>query len=200
MAKPATQQVTASRPGRGRCGAAARAAAALAAAALVLAGCALDLPPKTKPKPAAPPAGELPSVRLADAPALLVQCAIRQAGLRPGSQAWLQGLNVRINSANADGFTAWFRTHDTPGPYQQTFVIDGHRTHYLAFGAAWLQKNGQWVPAHTARNDPQAQRTSIYAWSLWAAAQDRLPSLVCGNSITASALQDQVYGPAGNPW
>ena len=205
MAKPATQHVTVSRPRRRRRGAAARAAATLAAAglavaSLVLVGCALDLPPKTKPKPTAAPAGELPSVRLADAPALLVQCAIRQAGLRPGGQAWLQGLNVRINSANADGFTAWFRTHDTPGPYQQTFVIDGHRTHYLAFGAAWLQKNGQWVPAHTARNDPQAQRTSIYAWSLWAAAQDRLPPPVCGTSITASALQDQVYGPAGNPW
>ena len=205
MAKPATQDVGASRPGRRRRGATARAAAAvaaagLAAASLALAGCSLNLPPKAKPKPTAAPAGALPSVRLADAPALMVQCAIRQAGLRPGSQAWLQGLNVRINSANADGFTAWFRTHDTPGPYQQTFVIDGHRTHYLAFGAAWLQKNGQWVPAHTARNDPQAQRTSIYAWSLWAAAQDRLPSLVCGNSITASALQDQVYGPAGNPW
>jgi hypothetical protein len=200
MVKPATQDVGASRPGRGRRGTATRAVAALAAAGLVLAGCSLDLPPKAKPKPTAPPAGELPSVRLADAPALLVQCAIRQAGLRPGSQAWLQGQNVRINSANADGFTAWFRTHDTPGPYQQTFVIDGHRTHYLAFGATWLQKNGQWVPVHTARNDPQAQRTSIYAWSLWAAAQDRLPSLVCGNTITASALQDQVYGPVANPW
>ena len=205
MAKSATQRVTVSRPRRGRRGGHARAAATLAAAglavaSLVLVGCALDLPPKAKPKPTAAPAGALPSVRLADAPALMVQCAIRQAGLRPGSQAWLQGLNVRINSANADGFTAWFRTHDTPGPYQQTFVIDGHRTHYLAFGATWLDKNGQWVPAHTALDDPQAQRTSIYAWSLWAAAQDRLPPPVCGTSITASALQDQVYGPVANPW
>jgi len=205
MAKPATQDVGGSRPGRGRCRATARAAAALAAAGLalagvVLAGCSLDLPPKARPKPTVARAGELPSVRLADAPALLVQCAIRQAGLRPGSQGWLQGLNVHINTQNADSFTAWFRSHDTPGPYQQTFVIDGHRTHYLAFGAAWLHKNGQWVPAHTALDDPQAQRTSIYAWSLWAAAQDRLPPLVCGTSTTASALQDQVYGPVGNPW
>ena len=190
------KEMGAPRPGRRWCS---TALAGLALAGLALAGCSFDLPPKPKPTPA-PHAGDPATIRLADAPALLVQCAIRQAGLRPGSQAWLQGLNVRINSANADGFTAWFRTHDTPGPYQQTFVIDGHRTHYLAFGAAWLQKNGQWVPAHAARNDPQAQRTSIYAWSLWAAAQDRLPSLVCGNSITASALQDQVYGPAGNPW
>jgi hypothetical protein len=208
MAKPATQETGAPRPGRGRRGAtaraatalAARSAAGLAAASLVLAGCSLDLPPKPKPTPSAARAGELPSVRLADAPALLVQCAIRQAGLRPGNQSWMQGLNVRISTATADSFTAWFRSHDAPGPYPQTFVIDGHRTHYLAFGATWLHKNGQWVPAHTARDDPQAQRTSIYAWSLWAAAQDRLPPLVCGTSVTASALQDQVFGPVTNLW
>jgi hypothetical protein len=204
------KDVGAPRRGRRRCGATVRAAAArvgagramagLALAGLALAGCSLDLPPKPKPTPTAARAGELPSVRLADAPALLVQCAIRQAGLRPGSQNWLQGLNVHINTQDADSFTTWFRSHDTPGPYPQTFVIDGHRTHYLAFGATWLHKNGQWVPAHTALDDPQAQRTSIYAWSLWAAAQDRLPPQVCGNSITASALQDQVFGPVANPW
>jgi hypothetical protein len=199
------KEMGASRPGRTRRGgtaraAAARAAAGLALAGLALAGCSLDLPPKAKPTPAAARAGELPSVRLADAPALLVQCAIRQAGLRPGNQSWLQGQNVHISTQTADSFIAWFRSHDTPGPYAQTFVIDGHQTHYLAFGATWLHKNGQWVPAHTALDDPQARRTSIYAWSVWAAAQDRLPALVCGTSITASALQDQVFGPVGNPW
>ena len=87
-----------------------------------------------------------------------------------------------------------------PGPYPQTFVIDGHRTHYLAFGATWVRKGGLWVPTHTARNDPVAQHTSLYAWSLWAAAQDRLPPLVCGTSVTAAGLQAQVFGPSGNPW
>jgi hypothetical protein len=57
-----------------------------------------------------------------------------------------------------------------------------------------------WVPAHIARDDPMAQRTSLYAWSLWAAAQDKLPLPVCGTSVTARALQAQVYGAAGNPW
>jgi hypothetical protein len=173
---------------------------AVLAAGLVLAGCSLDLPPKPKPHPTAARAGNPATVRLADAPALLVQCAIRTSGLQPGSQDWLQGGDVRITPTNALNFQSWFRAHDTPGPYPQTFVIDGHHTHYLAFGASWLDKGGLWVPTHTARNDPQAQRTSIYAWSLWAAAQDRLPSLVCGSSVTAKALQDQVYGPVANPW
>ena len=75
------------------------AAAAAAAVAVAVAGCAFNLPPKTKPHPthSANPA----VVRLADAPALLVQCAIRTAGLRPGGQSWLQGLNVHITSTNA---------------------------------------------------------------------------------------------------
>ena len=179
-----------------------RAAAVLAAAGLALAGCTLDLPPKAKPRPTMQPTrpGNPATIRLADAPALVVQCAISQAGLRPGSQDWLQGSNVRITATNALDFEGWFHSHDTPGPYPQTFVIDGHPTHYLAFGATWLHKNGQWVPAHTALNDPAAQRTSIYAWSLWAAAHDKLPLLVCGNSVTARGLQAQVFGASGNPW
>jgi hypothetical protein len=177
-----------------------RAAAALVAAGLALAGCSLDLPPKATPRPAATRAGNPATIRLADAPALLVQCAIDQAGLRPGSQGWLQGQNVRINTTDALNFRSWFTYHDTPGPYQQTFTIDGHQTHYLAFGATWVHKNGQWVPAHTALNDPAAQRTSIYAWSLWTAAHDRLPPLVCGTSVTAHGLQAQIFGPSANPW
>jgi hypothetical protein len=172
----------------------------LALAGLALAGCSFALPPKAAPRAIATRAGNPAAIRLADAPALLVQCAIRTVGLRPGSQDWLQGLRVHINATNAGEFDAWFRSHDTPGPYQQTFIIDGHRTHYLAFGATWLHRGGQWVPAHTARGDPLAQRTSIYAWSLWAAAQDRLPALICGTSVTATSLQAQVFGPAGNPW
>jgi hypothetical protein len=175
------------------------AVAGVTLAGMTLAGCSgFALPPKKKPHPtfaSNPAAG-----RVADAPALLVQCAIRTAGLRPGSQSWLNGLNVHINSTNAIDFQNWFRTHDAPGPYQETFVIDGHRTHYLAFGANWVRKGTMWVPTHTARNSPQAQRTSLYAWSLWTAAQDRLPPLVCGTSVTAAGLQAQVYGASGNPW
>ena len=193
------KDVGTSRPARRRCGTSVRAVAALTAACLALAGCSFDLPPKPKPTPA-PHAGDPATIRLADAPALLVQCAIRQAGLRPGSQNWLNGGNVRITTTNAADFQGWFRTHDAPGPYAQTFVIDGHRTHYLAFGATWLHQGGRWVPAHTARNDPQAQRTSIYAWSLWAAAQDRLPPVVCGTSVCSARAVTEVFGAAGNPW
>ena len=107
---------------------------------------------------------------------------------------------MRITPTNAADFETWFHSHDTPGPYPQMFVIDGHQTHYLAFGATWVRRGGLWVPAHTARNSPQAERTSLYAWSVWAAAQDRLPLLVCGTSVTARALQAQIYGVAGNPW
>jgi hypothetical protein len=50
------------------------------------------------------------------------------------------------------------------------------------------------------RSSPQAQRTSLYGWSLWAAAQDKLPEPVCGSAVTAQGLQAQVYGTAApNP-
>jgi hypothetical protein len=200
MAEPATRSGAATPSGQRHRGAAVRAVAALTAVGLALAGCTLDLPPKATPRPKVSPVADPAPVRLADAPALIVQCAIRRAGLRPGSQDWLQGLNVRINATDALNFQTWFTSHDTPGPYRQTFVIDGHRTHYLAFGATWVRKSGQWVPTHTALNDPLARRTSIYAWSLWAAENDRLPAPVCGTSVTARGLQAQVFGPSGNPW
>ena len=184
----------------GGIGPGAAAVAALAVASVVLAGCSgFALPPKKKPHPTF--ASDPAAVRIADAPALLVQCAIRTAGLRPGGQSWLNGLNVQIDGTNAIDFQNWFRTHDAPGPYPETFVIDGHRTHYLAFGATWVHKGSLWVPAHTARDNPAAQRTSLYAWSLWAAANDRLPAVVCGQSADARQLQTEVYGSTvPNPW
>jgi hypothetical protein len=185
---------------RGRAAVAALAVVGATLASAAVAGCSgFAMPPKKKPHPtyASNPA----AVRVADAPALLVQCAIRTAGLRPGSQSWLNGLTVHIDSTNVIDFTNWFHTHDAPGPYPQTFVIDGHRTHYLAFGAQWVRKGAMWVPAHTARNSPQAERTSLYAWSLWAAAQDRLPAVVCAPSADARQLQAEVFGSAvSNPW
>jgi hypothetical protein len=48
---------------------------------------------------------------------------------------------------------------------------------------------------------PAAQRTSLYAWSLWAAARDRLPTVVCGSPADARQLQADVFGSAmPNPW
>src|SRR5229473_7974711 len=103
---------------------------------IVLAGCHFAVVP---PKPSAhrsvqgaPP--DAPGQRLADAPALLVQCAVNRIGLRPAAgQAWLKGSKVVITSTNATDFNTWWRAHDTPGPYAETFSIDGHSTHYLVF-------------------------------------------------------------------
>jgi hypothetical protein len=44
---------------------------------------------------------------------------------------------------------------------------------------------------------------TLSQWTQWAAANDELPAAVCGPSVSASALQRQVYGEdaaAGNPW
>jgi hypothetical protein len=44
---------------------------------------------------------------------------------------------------------------------------------------------------------------TLTEWTQWTAASDKLPPAVCGSSVTASALQRQVFGEdpgAGNPW
>jgi hypothetical protein len=191
----------------------ARAGRAIAAiiGGIVLAGCHFAVvPPKatSSPHPAgspsapAAPAADAPIQRLADAPALLVQCAINRAGLRPAGQDWLNDGKVSINTTDAVNFNTWWVGHDTPGPYTETFVIDGHHTHYLSFGATWIQQGDQWVPQHAARTDPLTEHYSIYFWAHWAAQNDELPPAVCGTSVTASQLQAQVYGGSGapNPW
>jgi hypothetical protein len=203
----------------------ARAGRTIAAAigAIALAGCHFAVvPPKTtaSPKPTASsgaagsagattspsaasvPAADAPMQRLADAPALLVQCAIDRAGLRPAAgQDWIAGGKVSINTTNAADFNEWWRAHDTPGPYPETFVIDGHRTHYLSFGATWITKDGQWVPQHTGHTDPVAESESLYGWATWAALNNKLPPAVCGTSVTAQQLQAQVYGSGvASPW
>jgi hypothetical protein len=175
-------------------------AVAAVAAGLLAAGCEFAVvPPKAHPKPAR--AANPEAVRLADAPPLLVQCAIDRAGLRPGTQDWLDGNSVRISAGDAAGFGTWWRGHFTPGPYQQTFVIDGHHTHYLAFGATWVKRGGAWVPAHSARGDPLTERTSLYAYAVWTAAHDRLPPAVCGSSTGIKQLQARVFGSSvTDPW
>jgi hypothetical protein len=182
-----------------------RAVAALAAGGL-LAGCHFAIVPPKHPQVAHPSATRSLAnpygYRIADAPALLVQCAISGAGLRPGTGlSWLSHGKVSINSSNAADFATWWQGHDSPGPYAQTFLIDGHRTHYLSFGTSWVRKNGQWVPAHAARSDPQSERYALAGWATWTASNGSLPAPVCGTSQTVRQLQAQVFGTsAPDPW
>jgi len=175
-------------------------AVAAATAAAILAGCQFAVvPPKKHP---ASPLRDPYGARMADAPALVTQCAVDHAGLRPGaSLGWFSGGQVTISQTNASNFTTWWQTHSKPGPYRQTFHIAGHPTHYLEFGTIWRKRGGSWVPAHTGDSNPQALQYSLAAWANWTAANDRLPALVCGRGVTARQLQDQVYGTAtANPW
>ncbi len=189
-------------------------------AAVILTGCHFAVvPPKPHASASGNPAagaapGETPgaaasatmanpySDRLADAPALLVQCAVDQAGLRPGTSLdWFSRGQVTVNTTNALNFTTWWATHNKPGPYPLTFLIAGHRTHYLEFGTTWVTRDGQWVPRYTGNNDPRALRYSLGAWATWTALNGKLPPAVCGISATAGQLQQQVFGSSTpNPW
>ena len=132
-----------------------QAVAAIAAAAL-LAGCQFAVVPPKKHAAASPTASlrDPYGYRLADAPALLAQCAVDTAHLQPGPGLdWFSHGQVTVNSTNAANFASWWDTHNKPGPYPQTFVIDGHRTHYLEFGTPWVKSGTLWVPARAWRPD-----------------------------------------------
>lgn len=180
-----------------------RAVAAIVAGSL-LAGCQFAVVPPKKHAASASPTASLRDpygYRLADAPALLTQCAVDTAGLRPGTGlGWFAHGQVTVNTTNAANFSSWWLTHNKPGPYPQTFVIDGHRTHYLEFGATWVKSGSLWVPAH-AGDTKLGLRYSLAAWTSWATLNGKLPPAVCGTSLTASQLQEQIFGNGTpNPW
>ncbi|MGD0069505.1 MAG: hypothetical protein ABSB76_39550 [Streptosporangiaceae bacterium] len=41
---------------------------------------------------------------------------------------------------------------------------------------------------------------TLSGWREWAATNDKLPAAVCGSSVSASALQAQLYPGLPNPW
>jgi hypothetical protein len=180
-----------------------RGAAALVAGAM-LAGCAFAVVPPKKHAAASPSATlrDPFGYRLADAPALLTQCAVDTAGLRPGPGLdWFSHGKVTVSTTNADDFNSWWVTHDKPGPYPQTFTIDGHRTQYLEFGTTWVKRGSLWVPAHVGNSNPLALDYSLAAWAHWTAYNGKLPATVCGTSLTAGQLQAQIFGDGTpNPW
>jgi hypothetical protein len=180
-----------------------RAGAALAAV-VILAGCHFAVVPPKHPAgaraSASPTMADPYGARAADAPALLVQCAVDQVGLHPGTGLdWFSNGQVSINTTDASNFTSWWTGHSRPGPYPQTFTIAGHRTHYLEFGTSWKKQGTLWVPVSTGNTT--AGQYSLIAWANWTAVNDKLAPPVCGTSHTARQLQDQVYGSATpNPW
>ncbi len=175
-------------------------------AVVMLAGCHFAVvPPKhtASPRPSATGIMANPyGARVADAPALMVQCAVDQAGLAPGTGLdWFSHGQVSINTTDANDFTSWWSGHSLPGPYPQTFTVAGHRTHYLEFGTSWVKRGALWVPVNTGNKNPKALQYSLRAWANWTAANDKLAPPVCGTSATARQLQDQVYGNSTpNPW
>ncbi len=77
---------------------------------------------------------------------------------------------------------------------------------------SWLRNGNIVITAATAAKFDAWYRTNdgisvagntLSGWTQWTAANDKLPAPVCGSSVSASALQRQVFGKdpaAGNPW
>jgi putative intracellular protease/amidase len=88
----------------------------------------------------------------------------------------------------------------------------GRSDSIFAGSPGWLRDGNIVITAGTAAefnawyraNDQiSVAGNTLSEWTQWAAANNKLPATVCGSSVSASALQRQVFGKdpaAGNPW
>ena len=113
------------------------------------------------------------------------------------------------------GQAGQFRAADAPALLVQCMLNQGTlgRSDSIFSGPpAWLRDGNIVITSSTVTTfnawyqDNRAITVAgqdLTAWTAWAAANDELPPQVCGTSVSASALQKQVFGkdPAvGNPW
>ena len=180
-----------------------QAVAAIAAGAL-LAGCQFAVVPPKKHAAASPTASlrNPYGYRLADAPALLTQCAVDTAGLQPGTGLdWFSHGQVTINTTNADNFTSWWayaqqagtvpadvRHRRPPDPLPGVRHLLGQERQPV--GARPRRRPGRWP--WTTRWPPGPRGPQL---------NGKLPPAVCGTSVTASQLQAQIFGNGTpDPW
>jgi len=108
-----------------------------------------------------------------------------------------------------------FRSSDAPALLVQCMLSQGTlgRADSIFSGSpSWLRSGNIVITAGTAAKFNAWYRANsgisvagktLTEWAQWAAANDKLPPEVCGSSVSASALQRQVFGKdpgAGNPW
>ena len=108
-----------------------------------------------------------------------------------------------------------YRTSDAPALLVQCMLSQGTlgRSDSIFSGSpGWLREGNIVITAGTAAqfsawylaNDQiSVAGKTLTEWTQWAAANDKLPVAVCGSSVSAPALQRQVFGEdpaAGNPW
>ena len=108
-----------------------------------------------------------------------------------------------------------FRTSDAPALLVQCMLGQGTlgRSDSIFSGLpSWLRNGNIVITAATearfndwyrANSGISVAGKTLTQWTQWAAANDKLPVEVCGPSVSAAALQRQVFGKdraAGNPW
>jgi hypothetical protein len=108
-----------------------------------------------------------------------------------------------------------FRTSDAPALLVQCMLSQGTlgRSDSIFSGSpGWLFDGNIVITAGTAtefnawyqaNSGISVAGKTLTEWTRWTAANDKLPPAVCGSSVSASALQRQVFGQdpaAGNPW
>ena len=113
------------------------------------------------------------------------------------------------------GQAGQFRSSDAPALLVQCMLSQGtlgHSDSIFSGSPGWLRDGNIVITAGTAttfetwyaaNGGISVEGKTLTEWTQWTAANDKLPLAVCGSSVSASALQRQVFGEdpaAGNPW
>jgi hypothetical protein len=113
------------------------------------------------------------------------------------------------------GQAGQFRSSDAPALLVQCMLTQGTlglSDSIFSDRPGWLRGGNVVITPGTAANFDTWYRTNdgisvegktLTQWTQWSAANDKLPPEVCGTSVSARALQKQVFGKdpsAGDPW
>ena len=108
-----------------------------------------------------------------------------------------------------------FRSSDAPALLVQCMISQGTlglSDSIFSGSPGWLHNGNIVITEGTAAKFNAWYRANsgisvagktLTEWAQWVAANDKLPPEVCGSSVSAAALQRQVFGKdpaAGNPW
>jgi hypothetical protein len=108
-----------------------------------------------------------------------------------------------------------YRSTDAPALLIQCMLTQGTlglTDSIFGGNPSWLRSGNVVITADTAtsfntwfqaHDKISAGGQTLAQWTQWAAANDKLPTEVCGESASAPALQQKVFGSypeAGNPW
>ena len=156
----------------------------------------------------------IPALLAASLACLLAGCSGGSSGSQPSGVATSATSSAPAGSSGPATSAAGFSGRYVDGPALLVQCGLSHGTIKPPAGQPWysdgkvLPLSGSGSGSHDAtfsswwdaNNQITIGGMTLSGWREWAATNDKLPAAVCGSSVSASALQAQLYPGLPNPW